>query len=80
MSDVIYFAKQSGGCILRRTRKHDGTAPRYYASIEIQGVTRFVRIGRDTYDHLNDVLARAKSCFTTNIRKTTVQQQHAVQL
>lgn len=80
MNDATYFAKQSGGCILRRTRKHDGTAPRYYASVEIQGVTRFVRIGRDEYNRLNDVLARSKCAFTTNIRKTTVQQQHAIQL
>lgn len=81
MSDVIYFAKQSSGCILRRTRKHDGSSPRYYGSVEILGKTRFVRISKDVYDRLNDVLAVSRCAFTTNIRSNgTVQQQHAIQL
>lgn len=81
MSDVIYFAKLSSGCTLRKTTNNTQTKRRYYASVEILGNVRFVRISRDVYDRLNDILAKSKCAFTTNIvNNDKIQYQHCISL
>lgn len=81
MSDVIYFAKLSSGCTLRKTTNKDHTKKRFYASIEILGNVRFVRISKADYDRLNDVLAKSRCAFTTNIiNDNKIQYSHCVAL
>lgn len=78
MTDVIYFAKLSSGCALRKTTNKDQTKRRYYASIEILGDVRFVRISKDVFDFLNSI-ARTKCAFTTNIiSDDKIQYTHSI--
>ena len=80
MTDVIYFAKLSSGCALRKTTNRDQSKRRYYASIEILGDVRFVRISKDVFDLLNSI-ARAKCAFTTNIiSDDKIQYTHSISL
>lgn len=80
MTDVIYFAKLSSGCTLRKTTNRDQSKRRYYASIEILGDVRFVRISKDVFDLLNGI-ARTKCAFTTNIiNDNKIQYTHSISL
>lgn len=81
MNDAIYFAKLSSGCTLRKTTNKDQSKRRYYASVEILGKVRFMRISKTVYDRLNNELARSKCAFTTNIvNDDKIQYDHCIAL